>query len=151
MVNGFLLYLKMFKYMTFSRRIKFLFAMFKRSANDLFIFCIVLSVVFAAFGMVGFLAFSTDVHDFRSLPHAMVNLVRFTIAEPPYDELRNSNKALGSLYFGVWGLVMLLILANVFIAILCDAYADVIGEVEEEEAEAAEEAQTIQAQERPAQ
>jgi len=133
MVNGFLLYLKMFKYMTFSRRIKFLFAMFKRSANDLFIFCIVLSVVFAAFGMVGFLAFSTDVHDFRSLPHAMVNLVRFTIAEPPYDELRNSNKALGSLYFVVWGLVMLLILANVFIAILCDAYADVIGEMEEDD------------------
>ena len=133
MVNGFLLYLKMFKYMTFSRRIKFLFAMFKRSANDLFIFCIVLSVVFAAFGMVGFLAFSTDVHDFRSLPHAMVNLVRFTIAEPPYDELRNSNKALGSLYFVVWGLVMLLILANVFIAILCDAYADVIGEMEDDD------------------
>merc|ERR1719385_696611 len=62
----------------------------------------------------------------------MVNLCRYWVAELPYDELRRSNTIVGSAYFCIWQWVVLMILANVFIAILCDAYADVIAEVEAE-------------------
>ena len=118
--------------MTFSKRIRFLFEMLGRSSNDLLIFFIVLVVIIVAFANVGFIAFSTDVEDFRSLPHAIINLGRYFITELPYDELRDSNRAFGSFYFCVFQWVMLMILANVFIAILCDAYADVIAEVDAE-------------------
>jgi len=129
-VNGFLMWIKMFKYLTFSKRIRFLFEMLARSSNDLLIFGIVLCVVNLAFATVGFIAFSSDVEDFRSLHHSFMNLLRYFITELPYDDLRNSNRKFGSIYFCAFQWVIMLIMANVFIAILCDAYADVIAEVD---------------------
>jgi len=60
MVNGFLLFLKMFKYMTFSERVRFLFRMMQRSSTDLLIFAIVLCVFFMAFGIAGLQFFTSQ-------------------------------------------------------------------------------------------
>ena len=133
MVNGFLLFIKMFKYMTFSNRVRFLFRMLQRSSQDLLVFCLLLIVIVLCFGLAGFLAFSSDVDDFRSFPHSVMNLIRFTVTEPNYASLRASNRALGSVFFVAWGVLMLLILANVFIAILSDAYTNVALELSKED------------------
>ena len=133
MINGFLLWMKLFKYMTFSNRVRFLFTMLQRSSQDLLIFSIVLFVFFLAFGMAAFLSFSSDVNDFRSLSMSIVNLMRYTVTDLDYQKLRESNKFLGSFYYCAWSILMILILANVFIAILSDAYATISNETDDEE------------------
>lgn len=125
MVNGFILMIKLMKYMTFNPRIKFLFAILNHSAQDLFVFSIVLFVLFMAFGFAGFLLFSSDVEEFRTFPHSIINLVRFLISDLEYDTLTESSVVWGSIFYCLWGIVMILILANVFIAILTDAYMEV--------------------------
>ena len=129
MINGAIIYFKMFEYLTFSERVRFLFKMLDRSSNDLLIFCIVLFVLFLSFGIFGYVAFNSDVSDFRSFTLAVHNLVRYVVSEPPYNELNDSNRILGSVYFVTWGIIMLLILSNVFIAILSDAYSEVIADI----------------------
>eukprot|EP01083_Nonionella_stella_P085164 236005_1 len=132
MINGFLLWMKLFKYMTFSNRVRFLFTMLQRSSQDLLIFSIVLFVFFLAFGIAAFLSFSSDVSDFRSLSYAIVNLMRYTVTDLDYVSLRNSNRFLGNLYYVIWSILIILILSNVFIAILSEAYATISTEEEEE-------------------
>ena len=125
MMNGFLLWMKLFKYMTFSHRVRFLFTMLQRSSKDLFIFSIVLCVFYCSFGIMAFLLFSSDVSDFRSFPMSFFNLIRFTVTEMDYDALTNSNRMLGNMFYVVWSILMIMILANVFIAILSEAYASI--------------------------
>merc|ERR1740123_846692 len=132
MFNGFILVIKLMKYMTFSTRIQFLFAILSHSAQDLAIFAIVLFVLFGAFGFSGFLLFSSDVESFRTFPHAFLNLFRFLIGDIDYEPLAASSTIYGSIFYCSFGVVMLLILANVFIAILCDAYVEVKKKGEDE-------------------
>ena len=122
MVNGFLLWIKMFKYFTFSKRIKFLFNMFQNTATDLIIFMIVLFIFVLAFSTTAFLAFSSDVEEFRSLNSSILNLVRYTVTDMDLQKLSDSSLVVGPIFFVLWSLLMILILANVFIAIMCDAY-----------------------------
>ena len=132
MVNGFLLWIKMFKYFTFSKRIRFLFAMFERTATDLFIFVIVLFIFILAFATTAFLSFSSDVEDFRSLNSSILNLVRYTVTDMDVELLSNSSLIIGPIFFVFWSLLMILILANVFIAILSDAYNAINTEQKDE-------------------
>jgi len=131
--NGFLLWLKIFKYMTFSHRVRFLFTMLERSSKDLFIFTIVLFVFYLAFGMAGFLSFSSDVSDYRSLTMSIMNLMRYTITDMDREALTSSNRYLGNMFYVGWSVLMILILANVFIAILSEAYATISTDDDEEE------------------
>jgi len=54
---------------------------------------------------------------------------------PPFEELTESHRTWGSIYFSLWGVLMLLILANVFIAILSNAYEVVFAELRENDDE----------------
>ncbi len=54
----------------------------------------------------------------------MSNMVRFTLVDMNYSALSLSSRLWGSFFF-LWSLLMLLILANVFIAILTEAYSQV--------------------------
>ena len=122
MVNGFLLWIKMFKYFTFSKRIRFLFNMFQNTATDLVIFMIVLFIFILAFATTAFLSFSSDVEEFRSLNSSILNLVRYAVTDMDLEKLTDSSLVVGPIFFVLWSLLMILILANVFIAIMCDAY-----------------------------
>merc|ERR1712154_389366 len=118
--------------MTFSKRVRFLFTMLQKSSQDLLIFIIVLFVFFLAFGMAAFLSFSSDVSDFRSLSMSILNLMRYTVTELDYVSIRNSNRFLGNFFYVIWSVLMILILANVFIAILSEAYATISTETDDE-------------------
>lgn len=124
MVNGFLLYFKLFKYLNVSRNVRVLFTMFKKTASDMLVFVIILCVIFLAYGIGGFLVFSSDVSDYRTFTFSIVNLFRYTVTEMDYDALKQSNVTAGTIYYITWTLLMLLILVNVFIAILSDGFSD---------------------------
>ena len=122
MINGFLLWIKMFKYLTFNKRIRFLFGMFERTALDIIIFTIALFVFILAFATTAYLSFSSDVKDFRSFSSSILSLIRFTVSDMDMSELSNSSLIVGPIFYCFWTVLMLLILTNVFIAILSNAY-----------------------------
>jgi len=132
-VNGFLLFIKLFKYMTFSDRVRFLFKILSRSALDLFIFMIVMFIVMAAFALAGYCAFASDVKDFRTFGKGFGNLFRYLVTDMNYEELSGSSVMVGNIFYCLWNLMMIIVLANVFIAILCDAYSEVVTELAEKE------------------
>ena len=127
--SGMILFLKIFKYFQFSARLSFVFTMLGRSALDMMIFLVVISIFISAFGFGGYIIFSTDVLEFRSLYYAIGNMSRAVISGLDYDSLLNrtqvSNWIFASIFYIVWGVVVILILANVFIAILSESYANV--------------------------
>lgn len=96
-----------------------------------FIFCA--SILTMAFAFQGYVLFSTDVYDFRSLQKAFVNGLKYWVTEMDIDTLRTSNRHWGLIFFIKWTIIFLLILANVFVAILADAYVSEQAAVEEEE------------------
>lgn len=132
LINGFLLWIKMFKYFTFSKRIRFLFAMFDRVGIDLLVFCISLLVFVLAFATTAFLSFSSDVYEFSSFSRSILNLIRYIVSDMNSEQLSVSDTVFGPIFYCSWNLLMILVLANIFIAILNDAYAIVNGETRDE-------------------
>lgn len=124
MVNAFLLYFKLFKYLNVSRNVRVLFMTFKKTASDMVVFVIILIVIFLAFGIGGFLVFSSNVSDYRTFSFSIINLFRYTVTEMDYEALNQANVTAGTIYYMTWTLLMLLILVNVFIAIISDGFAD---------------------------
>eukprot|EP01006_Ploeotia_vitrea_P041182 TRINITY_DN66490_c3_g8_i1.p1 TRINITY_DN66490_c3_g8~~TRINITY_DN66490_c3_g8_i1.p1 ORF type:complete len:1068 (-),score=605.24 TRINITY_DN66490_c3_g8_i1:683-3847(-) len=137
-INAFLLWVKVFKYFSFSKRVKFLFRTFQHASADLFFFTILFVCVFLGFAQAGYLAFSGDVDDFRSLGVSFVTLFRSIVGEMDYQALSDSNRIYGPLYFITFQVTILLILVNVFLAIITDAYS-IVREENENDAEAAKE------------
>lgn len=123
MVNGFLLTFKLFKYLNASRRIRLLFTLFKKTAGDILVFGIILFVIWLAYGVAGFLVFSSDVSDYRTLYFSIINLMRYTVTDMDYGILQQSNNMWGTIYYVSWTFLMFLVLVNVFVAILTDGYA----------------------------
>jgi len=135
MVNGFLLYFKLFKYLNASSNVRVLFTMFKKTASDMLVFLVILCVIFLAYGIGGFLVFSSDVSDYRTFTFAIMNLFRYTVTEMDYDALKQSNVTAGTIYWITWTLLMILILVNVFIAIFSDGFAEAQAEKRDAEDE----------------
>lgn len=133
MVNGFLVWIKMFKYLSFSKRLTFLFLILRRSSTDFIVFGFVILVFVCAFGMSGFLVFSPDVRDFRTFQHAFANLIRYIVSDMNFEELSHSNSLVGSFFYTIWTILMLLIMSNVFIAILSNSYDAISNQFDESE------------------
>lgn len=63
-----------------------------------------------------------------------MSVCQYWVSEIDYNELTNSNRMAGNLFYLLWSLMLLLVISNVFIAILCEAYVAVkIGYYHEED------------------
>jgi len=125
MVNGILLYFKLFKFLNASRKMRLLFNLFYKTAADMFTFIVILCVFYLAYGLGGYLIFSSDVSDFRQLHTALLNLFRYTVTDMDYEALKQSSVVAASIYYVSWTLLILLVLVNVIVAILSDGFEKV--------------------------
>jgi len=125
MVNGLLLYFKLFKYLNASKKMRLLFRVFYKTAADMFTFIVILCVFYMAYGLCGYLIFSSDVSDFRELKIAIMNLFRYTVTDMDYEALKQSSISTGTLYYVSWTLIIVLVLVNVVVAILSEGFEEV--------------------------
>jgi len=131
MVNGFLLFLKLFKYFTFSPKMLFLFGIMKKAYVDICIFMVAFLIFIFGFALMGYIAFSSDVFTFRTFGKGIANLIQYLVTDMDVNILMDSNRWIGNVYYIVWSMIMILVLSNVFIAILCDAYSEVQKELKD--------------------
>eukprot|EP01084_Bolivina_argentea_P292960 503796_1 len=119
---GLLLFMNFFEFFYFSRRLSFLWRMLSHSCSDIIAFAFVIMVIVIGFGFCGFLLFSPDLFSFRSFGHAIFNLFTHLAMEMDFQEIKEQHPFMGSAYVSIWNLFIVIILANVFIAILSESF-----------------------------
>uniref|UniRef100_A0A1I8F2Y7 EF-hand domain-containing protein n=1 Tax=Macrostomum lignano TaxID=282301 RepID=A0A1I8F2Y7_9PLAT len=100
----FLAWIKVFKYVRFSRTLTMLSATLGSCAKDLVAFCIIFFIIFFAFALLGTLVFGTQVDDFQNFQQAVFTLFRIILGD------------IGPVYF------LLLFLLNMFLAIINEKF-----------------------------
>jgi hypothetical protein len=134
-INAALVWLKLLQYTTVSKRMSLLLRMLGRAARDLAWFFVCFLVCICAFAQIGLLLFGLDVRGFSSLGLAIVTLLQAVAGELDYAGMTDSHRVAGPVFYILYYLLLLLILVNVFLAILNDAYMQTITEQEEEDEE----------------
>lgn len=124
-LTALLLFLKFFKFLAVVPQMDLLFATIRTAGLELLLFSILFSIVILGFAMAFYMAFGLDVHGYRSISNALLSLFQMVLGIFDYDELWESNRILAPLLFTMFVILVVLILMNIFLAILNDAFAAV--------------------------
>jgi len=124
--------LKMFKYLRLNEQTNMLWAVLTRAGRDIAFFMFTLVMFLAAFIIIGMQLFGSSIEGFISVVDAFSMLMQMILGiVDMYNDLIVAAGVYGAMFFYVFIIFMFLILINVFLAILNDAYAGVKQEIEE--------------------
>ena len=140
--------LKYFKYLRLSDATNMLWSTLSRAARDMFFFFSTLLLFLFAFMVIGMQMFGAQMEDFTTFPKSFSVLMQMLLGVVDmYTDLLIAAPVMfiGLGFFFFYIILMFLILINVFLAILNDAYSGVKGEMEERK-----EQRRIEAEEREA-
>lgn len=121
----FLVWLKVFKYLSFNRTLLQLSTTLSRCAGDLCAFSLMFVIVFVAFAQLGYVLFSAEMADFRTYGDAVMTLLRTLVGDFDYVAIERADRVLGPLFFVSYIFFVFFVLLNMFLAILNDTYSEV--------------------------
>ncbi|XP_073814726.1 polycystic kidney disease 2 isoform X6 [Musca autumnalis] len=125
----FLVWIKIFKYISINKTMLQFSTTLKRCAKDLCGFAVMFFIVFLAYAQLGLLIFGTSHPDFRGFGIAIITLMRMFLGDFEYELIEEANHILGPIYFLSYVLFVFFILLNMFLAIINDTYGAVKDEV----------------------
>jgi len=131
-VNIFLLVFKLFKYFPLNEELNMLWEMLKLAASSLANFLMMLGVLFVGFVVMANMIFGTQLQEFTTLDKGFINLYLYLLGEFDYDGLSQTDPTWGPVFFSVYMVLFVMIMLNVFLAILNDAYVLVHDRIEAE-------------------
>lgn len=147
-INAFLLWIKLFKYWQRNKRVMFLIRTVDAAKTELVYFMFIYMLFLFSFMHAGYLAFSTQVADFRSLRISFVTVFASLAggASSPIGHMHTNlmkenssiveaNRLYGYIFFMTFNVVVLIILTNLFLAILNKSYITTRDQLNREEAE----------------
>jgi hypothetical protein len=124
--------LKMFKYLRLNEQTNMLWAVLTRAGRDIAFFMFTLGMFLAAFIIIGMQLFGSSIEGFIGVVEGFSMLMQMILGiVDMYNDLIIAAGVYGAMFFYVFIIFMFLILINVFLAILNDAYAGVKQEIEE--------------------
>lgn len=126
----FLVWLKVFKYLSFNRTLLQLSQTLSRCAWDLVAFGLMFAIVFVAFAQLGYMLFGTENGDFRTYGDSLMTLLRTVLGDFDYVAIEKANRVLGPIYFVSYIFFVFFVLLNMFLAIINDTYAEVKSQPE---------------------
>ncbi|XP_065358834.1 polycystin-2-like protein 2 [Calliphora vicina] len=126
----FLVWIKIFKYISFNKTMLQFSTTLKRCAKDLFGFAVMFFIVFLAYAQLGLLIFGSSHPDFREFGVSVITLMRMFLGDFDYQLIEEANHVLGPIYFLTYVLFVFFILLNMFLAIINDTYGAVKSEVQ---------------------
>uniref|UniRef100_A0A7S1H787 Polycystin cation channel PKD1/PKD2 domain-containing protein n=1 Tax=Hemiselmis andersenii TaxID=464988 RepID=A0A7S1H787_HEMAN len=126
--NGFVLWLKLFRYVAITRRMLRLSNVTVVIIYDVVSFCVLFFVVSYAFVIFGHLLFKSKVNDYQTAVDTAITLMRGVYGDIDLDTTIEAVGTWGFLYFFFWLLVSKTLLLNVIIAILMEAYRSVLAQ-----------------------
>merc|ERR1719191_2714234 len=72
--------------------------------------------------MAFYMAFGLEVHGYRSVSSSLISLFQLVLGLFDYDELWAANRVLAPILFASFAILVILILMNIFLAIINDAF-----------------------------
>merc|ERR1719231_221649 len=103
---------------------KVIFDTLGNAAVDLTYFGVLFAVFTIVFAHAGYLAFAGDVYDFRSISQSAKTLLLSIFSDMDDESMNKSSRIFGPVYIISYQMAMLMILVNVFLAIINDSYAE---------------------------
>lgn len=120
--NVFMTLLKMFRYLKSIRRLNAMWDTLSYASLDLITFFAFFFIIFIAFTIMGNTLFGPELDSFRDLTASMLTIFRMAIGEIDFDEMRGVNRVLGPLFIISFVFFIVLVLMNMFLAIIDYAY-----------------------------
>jgi hypothetical protein len=130
-INGLLMWMKIFKYLSITKRLLRISNALKNVTSDVGAFMFVMSVVFVAFSVSGFLIFGVDVRGFSTMGNTFFKLYRVMLGDWDYSEFVGSAPILGPIYFILYVVITMIVLLNFIVGVLANSYNNVVAEEEE--------------------
>lgn len=127
-INVFLSWIKLFKFLSFTKTMAELQATLVNSAGDLMGFMLMFGIVFVAYAQCGYLIFGAILRDFSTFPDALFTLFRIILGDFDFIALDKANYIMGPIYFISFVVVVFFVLLNMFLAIVADTYSNVKGD-----------------------
>ena len=122
-VNILALFLKMFKYFQLNPDTNMLWSVLTAAGKDIGYFMFMLGIFILAFSFMATQMFGTTLIEYRSEPESMISLTLLLLGQIDLEGMQQANPDFGTLFFLVYMVVMFLILMNIFLAILGEAYS----------------------------
>lgn len=121
-INVFLLVFKLFKFFPLNPQLNMLWKMLKVATTNLMNFLVMLMVLFIGFVVMANMIFGTHLSYFTQLSTGFVYLYLYLLGSFDYAGLKQTDGVWGPVFFTVYMVLFVMIMLNVFLAILNDAY-----------------------------
>jgi len=116
--------LRLFKSFAAQPRLAIVTKTLQRATVDLIHFCIVFMCVFLCLVVNSILFFGQDVQDFSTFPRAVNSCFRAMFGDWNFDEMMEIGLIKAQIWFWIFMLIMVLILLNMLLAVIMDAYKE---------------------------
>ena len=130
--------LKFLKLIRFNHRIFLFTKTLCTSAMPLLSFMVVFFIFYIAYSFLFYSFFGAILEEYRSFPATVETLFNTVMGGFDFEILRDNNRYFGPIIFFSFMMIMVMILMNVFLTILMDAFAEVQEEAENIKSEDAE-------------
>jgi len=124
------LFFKMLKYAQLSTSMSMLWSVLQYSAKDLGYFTLMLFCLLTGFSMMALQFFGTSIEGYSLIVKSVQSLLLTLLGQFEVEDMRQASP-LGIFFFFVYIVVMALVLMNIFLAILGEAYTVVRAENDE--------------------
>lgn len=132
-VNFFLLYFKIFKFLYAVPRMNSMIKTCSRIVVDIFFFLVMATIVMFGFCAAFYMVFGADLAEFKTLGDSLGALMRLTLGDFDYFGMSQVNTIMTPFLFYLFVTFVFMILLNMFLAIIADAYSEVKEEETEED------------------
>lgn len=123
-LNVIIAYLKLFKFLRFSPRMAVLLQTMSSAFDGLIAFVIMLGILFYGYSLAFYAAFSNDIFGFSTLALSGQTLFSAMLGDFNYEEMRRTNRVLAPILFFTFSFIIVMILLNIFIAIIVESYTE---------------------------
>ena len=126
------LFFQLFKYLQLSPATNMLWAVLLKAGKDMMYFLLMFFILLLGFGLMGEQMLGTYLDGYSNIMRCMITLFTVLMGDFDVDDFKMANPAFGIMFFIVYILLMFLMLMNIFLAILGEAYSMVRAEADEE-------------------
>ena len=117
--------LKVMKFMNLSERLSFLWRVLGHAKVELLAFLGIFMVLLLSFGLLATTLMGYHVRELHNVPTALLSLLRLTVGtfDLQYDDWKDADPIGAPIFLLLFIFLLILVAANIFIAILTDAYS----------------------------
>mmetsp|Transcript_19046 Transcript_19046/g.31203 ORF Transcript_19046/g.31203 Transcript_19046/m.31203 type:complete len:1195 (+) Transcript_19046:112-3696(+) len=132
-INIWLASIRIFKFLRLNTRLNLLWTTLSLASGDLAAFVCIFLILFAGYAFMGHVIFGYQVTGYHSFTSSFAKLFTFIGGDSGYDDLNQASPYSGVVFFFTFMVMCVLILVNVFIAIINKYYEEACNMAEKRE------------------